>query len=82
LRIYSENGQYDARITNNALFNGLGISEKKRVIICGIMRKYIDCGNTKSEIEEYLMTIFRKEMAVGNMHLEKITGILDNDIKL
>ena len=83
LRVYSEKDKpLEPRIMNKALFDNLSISQKEKDIILGIMSMYINCGDTKYDIENYLIALFREQMKTGNIYLNKIFDILDKDITL
>ncbi|MCM1294041.1 MAG: hypothetical protein NC311_00565 [Muribaculaceae bacterium] len=82
IRVWSNKIKHDTSIINQEIFNSLNISEKQHVIIRGIIGEYIDKGNSKAEIEDYVCAIFTNARITGNRLLDEICSILDKHISL
>lgn len=82
LRVVYENEVTSAIVISKTNFEKLGISEKEKDIIFGILSKYIKLVKTKEELDNYMFVLFHKIMSEGKNRLDKLCEILDKEIKL
>lgn len=70
------------QITNPDKYAALKITNKQKTIITGVMFKYLNVGETKSEIEDAIQIKFNLRMSKASETLKEICNILDKDIIL